>query len=1023
MPANTNSKTSRDTGRLSAGEQPEYGYEPWDADRGNFRHLDNGEENYNAGSNDRNDYGKPTASQDESGLSRNQDNAVNNLRNAENNAVSNRKPSYSPDSQSLYTGTGKDKNQANNGKTGIMSKLKGKGAVITILLSLVGGGVFLGTSNSLLAPAIETLFTEATDTQYTSYMLRVPFLTKYALQGTAATHTSWTGVAKYNHFSKSFQNRLAAQGITVEGSGSNKSLVFTQTTDSGTTTTTIGATGFESEFNDNAEFRNAFMKAKRGRIATFFDKVANTLYNKFGLRNLFAKFRSTNDADTDLTNFNDTMSPKFDNDTSNLNSDVETTKQETVEKRDPNTGEVIMKPGTNEPETEVVEVPDPHHNTETATSNNSPETANAKAESMLTSYAKTVAQVGTWACTFLKFGSAISVAIAANEIYQSINYFMGFSENISKMKYGLGDESAIHEVMNFMTTPAHTKVTNFGKLTVTNIDSENATFDTGDDLEQTGAPVESGGMQFVLAGVPINRETTKAYSLERVTNSLFSAITSSKNTLNICSGISVATSLISIGAGILTGGASYMVGGFIAKLKGIAIGIVASGLIKFLIPTVASVFFTNAFETATGIPAGELFTKGAAASNTRVSRTGSGQSLANRNTANAFNRATNTVLAMDAELDRLNYSPFDITNRNTFFGSIAYSLLPTITSSKFNGIASLLRSVSSSLSSLTGRVSADGEGSSYMTTYGDCSTLDDIDAVGDMYCNPITTTSLDTVDLPPDNETYQEVIADDMVENSCDSDGNGCSIDKGSDLARYISYCANRYSPFGVADQNILGELSVSGQIDETIGIPVSSLAGAVPFVGDGLALLDAAAEQVNMAWADGSKCVDTSGGTTSSADNDNYKNNDFWNKKGKYYQRYIEDQRILEQMGAYEGSVNPVLAYMEEYEAEQAEKYADVDSTVAYLSRISGLNIENTEIVLAFVGYYSYVDQYDPTIALAMDGEASDIQEGEKVIAQAKHDNVYVDTPYSSDPQSEPVYIAREHIIYADIRNRSYTV
>ena len=150
-------------------------------------------------------------------------------------------------------------------------------------------------------------------------------------------------------------------------------------------------------------------------------------------------------------------------------------------------------------------------------------------------------------------------------------------------------------------------------------------------------------------------------------------------------------------------------------------------------------------------------------------------------------------------------------------------------------------------------VSAAGENTSYMTEFGNCESLAKIGAVGDNYCNPVTSTDVSTIDIDPGNAQYQDVINKAMEPESCDENGDGCKIKKGSDLAKYISYCANRDSPFAVVDQNILGDLQTSGGLGSWRGI-----VGAIPLVGDGLDLLDAAQNEDNMPWATGERCGNT---------------------------------------------------------------------------------------------------------------------------------------------------------------------
>ena len=226
-----------------------------------------------------------------------------------------------------------------------------------------------------------------------------------------------------------------------------------------------------------------------------------------------------------------------------------------------------------------------------------------------------------------------------------------------------------------------------------------------------------------------------------------------------CALTQIAESALSMAVTIGTGGLAKIVGSFfVATVVNVGIATAVNAAVGFLVPTIAQALFTNVFETATGIPAGELFTKGASAANTRVGRSGSGQSLSSKSVATAFNQATNTVLAMDAEIDRKNLSPFDVTNKNTFLGSIAYSLAPSLATTKLTSITSLMRTASTALASIGGRASAEGENSSYMTTFGDCPALEEIGAVGDIYCNPVTTTDLSTIELDPDDSTYGAVL-------------------------------------------------------------------------------------------------------------------------------------------------------------------------------------------------------------------------------------------------------------------------
>lgn len=907
--------------------------------------------------------------------------ALNSLRNAEESALANSDAGGAEDSGSFYTGKGKS--NAKLKKKGARGKIAG----LMLVLMLTGGGVFLSTTNSTLGPAIEALVTQQADTQYPAANRRMTYLMRTTIQGDAGiTVKEYKGAKKYGKISGKFKKRLAAQGITMEGQGKNAKLVYTvdYINDDGVPakkSTTIPADEFRKTYNNNRDFQEAFQTARRGRIATFFDNTATKVLKKLGIsRNLFEKFKNSSDAETNTKNFRETMTDNMRGGDSNI--------------RQKGTNEVTETDTDGNPKTVIEDI-----NTSESAKNGTISAADAetKAKSMIDGVASKFTAVGSWTCTITRVLSMVSVMVAANEIYQSINFFMDLTENISKMKDGKGDSSAINEVLNFLSTPTTTETNKYGKLVINDVGDSGTVMGGADIVKQTGSPLESNGMQMILAGAALNTAENKLFSLERISNASTSA-----ETERSCMAVDGVSALVSIGTTVASFGTTAIASTLWSVVKGATIAIGVSAALGFIVPTIAKTLFTNAFESATGIPAGALFAKGASASLTRLGRNSSGQSLSSKSAAVSYNKVTQEVIAQDAEIERRNHSPFDITNGNTFLGSIAYSLLPLTTSSKLTNLSSLLGTASKSLSTLMSNgVSAAGEDTSYMTKFGDCEQLASIGAVGDVYCNPITTTDVTTLELDPNDIQYQTVINDAMEPDSCDENGDGCKIKKGSDLAKYITYCANRDSPFAVADQNILGDLQTSGGLGSWRGI-----VGAIPLIGDGVDLLDTAQNEVNMPWATGERCGNT---------DNNYA---FWQEKGKYYQRFVEDMRLLEQIGAFEGSANPVAVYTDEYEAEHPID----DSYIGYMSRISGLLPENVETTLAFIEYFQYLDEYDPTERIAMTDHPSQVDDSETVIAKAVMDS---EPHFESEPNfiKQVLAIIRPSIIYADIRNRSYAV
>lgn len=930
--------------------------------------------------------------------------ATSALRRAEQSAAST-KPADNRSGGSLYTGSGRSDKDDKKGENG--GKFK-KRLTWLILATVLGGGVvFLGSSNSLLAPALEALYTETTDTQYASNSMRYTRIMRYALSGEGSVSTSWSGKMRYGRMSVGFQKRLAKQGIEVIDNGSGRMLRYTHTDADGITTIKdIDADNFLRTYQNDVEFRDSYVTAKRGRVASFFDNVADRIYSHLGIsRNLFDKFKATGDADADMAKYRDTMSKRFEgNETSNR-----TTTADKETKKNPDTGQ------------------DEDNYFKSAedgggTSSNQAD-AETKANSLLNSILGKVSGIANAGCMVMQVGTMISTLVAANEIYQSINYFMGLTENVSKMKAGYGDESAINEVLNFFSTSTTTEYTSFADEYVTASGDCSSTSDINgckislsDDAkgQETGAPTEANGVQMMLAYAPAKKTTNDRYSLERTGNAIARALGSFGTTMIGCNIAKITTSAISIIVSLTPAGLAKIAGNIMVNaVVGVAINFAASAFIGFLVPTITKALFTNIFENTTGIPAGELYTRGAVASNTRLGRSGSGQSPSSEEAMLAYNKTTQEVLALDAEVDRKNLSPFDITNKNTFFGNIAYNfLLPLSTTSGITSTtSSIARSTSTAIASLVPGASAassnSSTGSKYMTTFGNCAQLESIGATGDIYCNAMVSTDASTIDIAPDDATYEKVVSPNL-----DCNDNGCTVKSNSRLDWYIRYCDGRDSPFGILDQNILSE--IAGALTGKLGTLISGL----PIIGDLMDVVEGVRNIANEEWATGAVCVNSSQNTA-------------WDSEIKYYQRYVEDMRILEQMGAFEEQQtadnnttttiaaiqNPVSAAEDRYR----EEFPIDDSYIGYLSRISGLTKENVETVLALVDYYNYTELYNPDTRVALDEHELTNTSSADLIANFKHEDLRFldDSPVQNS--SEPVIASREYIIYADLRSRNY--
>lgn len=776
---------------------------------------------------------------------------------------------------SFYSGSGKTTELKNKGtKTKFLGSKKTLGAMLIIMCLIGGGGAFLSSSHSLLGPAIMSNVTEQT-TDEASFIARALRLVGYSTKGTAVTTDAFPASYKYATMSDSFKARLTQQGFTVSGSNNNISVSFKGET--------IAADDWSNFYRTNADGREAFNNARLTSASNFYDDSANQTLRKFGLdRNIYKDYKQTGDREVDLEHFDDTMINRLD--TSSSTTDIDGTNQGKRQAVD-DKGNLLFDENGNPVLVDADDVTSSAH-ADTSSKTTAAE-AKTKANTFISDVAGKVQQVTNWACTALKVGNLIAVAVAANEMYQTMNYFMGLSENASKMMAGYGEESAYNEYMNFLTTTSNTTVEDYAHASINgqaSSDSQGSLKIEIGEKEENKSPIEAEGMQLMLAGVNPNKQNTENYSLERASKVLAGALTTSVGAMTTCAVAQGSVALISLAVSLIPGvGQVHIAGQFLFRLgSGILVTTAITAFLGFMIPTVAKSLFTNMFVDLKGLPAGELYAKGAYAANSRIGRTGSAKAASSDAMIASTLPLRNEMATLAAESDRRNRSPFDISSRNTFLGSIAYNLFPLIYKSNTSSVNTLLTTTSNSIASLGGQTSAmtSYNSKSYITQRGSCPNLESIKAVGDIYCNPIVTTDVSTIDVAPNDPEYVKALEDQF--EACDEEGD-CEIKENSDLAKYVTFCTNRDSPFGIVDSNILNELS-------NVGV-VANFFGSLPIAGDLIDLITAAEDLENMRWANGEKCVAS-------------ESNPDWSRF-KYFQRYIEDMRLVEQVNGFAGESN----------------------------------------------------------------------------------------------------------------------
>lgn len=597
-------------------------------------------------------------------------------------------------------------------------------------------------------------------------------------------------------------------------------------------------------------------------------------------------------------------------------------------------------------------------------------------------------------CSAIEGLMSIYTVVSAYQSLQFLNVISGFLESVDKVKAGDGDNSPIHEYSNNLTTVAPT---------VTSDENGN------EEVVAEKTAMESAGMSWLFSDTPINSNDASVSNVnfESIMSNmslLTSNISITAKTFEACGYAKVAGGAVNLISAIVSTGMSFIpVAGQAITFTQRVIKIASSLAIDFTIRTffrvaipiitqkVVNSIIKDAATEWFGEDLGNAIISGAS-KYLGGNGTSGGQGPGSESKVIAYLTEQQSVIAQEAEYQRSIRSPFDITSPYTFLGSLAYSILPLSYSS--SGVLAAITKVSSlttsSITSLLPTADAIGVNDS-ITSTGDCPLLEGVGAVGDAYCNPYIITDTATVDSDPESiETKVHQMTDSKGVSNFNADG---TINEKSDLAKYITYCGQRTSQYGLKDSSIVDSLSGEIETEESsggIGSWLSQLIGLVPVLGDTQNLLQSIYDADLLQWTTGEACVVSD-------------ENEFW-EDNQYYQRYAENQRLLENMNPDYKST--VTAYLEEYYEENPVD----DSFEGQLARFSGMSKEKVEDTLALIEYYQFLDEYDASTRYAFN---------------VKEEKKEVEIEYENE--NEIAYfmtgILPRYVVYADVRNRQTIV
>lgn len=776
---------------------------------------------------------------------------------------------------------------------------------------------------------------------------------------------------------------------------------------------------FESAFNDVADFRNGYIKSSRtwrGSVKAWFDSIAYRFLQSNKLtRNRFKKFqervaaeeagntrsaamkKATTDlmeADAeDLELTTRTKSGDIEYETDENGEIVHDTdgnpvvkKVETDKVGSSANGAATVKNMTTVEATETVK-------TKGATKTQIKEKMNKIKNGKLGKATGYVSAAANVACTVFDIIGAINLLIAAQETIQVVQVATSFFEAVDKVKAGDGDASPLNVLAEGLTTPIATTViqnTTNDVETLKN-NSDIAMEEVVADGKLSTTAMQSSGIASLYGGGRIdpNDASVQNFNIGARFTTILGLFSSSLTSFAACAvakaAAALADAIVDVVA-IITCAVSFGIGCVVNALGeagtaagvSIAIGLAATFAINIITPLAVKAFTRDLVSQLAGEDFGNALVSGSNVFMGQNHLQGGG-SLATYFAYVPFAVKQQEVIAEEARFERETRDPFDVTSQYTFAGSLLRQVatLHTMPSSMFGILGATARMVSSSITAILPSASAyriketlpepDSKEEKQFNT--NCPYLSSINAVGDAFCNPYMITDMSTVDMDP-----LEVV--NRVSSQLEDDG---SIKKDSNLARYITYCTQRSSAFGVADGNIANHFS---PLDVDTGVSeantvINGAIGAIPVVGDLLDVTNNATKVANTGWVTGQSCV-------ASSDELKSKNGTVlgvsWDEN-KYYQRFVEDQRYLE--GLDDNYTSVVTAFLDEYYEENPLD----NSYEGILARKSGMTKDEVIALLDLVEYWDYIANYNPSTRYQM-GEkqiARRVDFGGEVIGESK--------------------------------------
>ena len=788
----------------------------------------------------------------------------------------------------------------------------------------------------------------------------------------------------YFKLSKRQISKLNKAGIQVETDGLTGQQVMKYTDNNGITTTVVPdssmANGSDRVFIDDfyendVGFRNSYFagaKTWRGAVGSWFDKAANKFLSYFGVkRGVWAAWKNRNDPNTNLDDFKTEIGKNADMD--GVNGSAETTEvtQHTEEKQNSD--------GTTTTKT-ITETKTGSDSINVKKNANRAEVAAKASEFVNNKVTKLIGKAGSLAnvvCLVSDVVGAINLVVMAYQTTQIIKVASAIFEGIQK-----------GQVEDSKTTPLNEIATSLTRNTsyiIELADEENTAAGSADNpasevatktytIDKSAMEANAVSALYGNKAVDNNDPSVQSFNITKSVSAIMRGFGSSIAMYKSCTFAKLGAALVSAGVELATtiaevvGCAATLGIGCVfdavieigkqagkkaaeALVKNAIIGIIISAIVPFF----ANIIMRNIATDVAGEDLGNALVSGA---NIYMGQNHqySGGSVASKESLTKFISAREEYYRDIARNERETRSPMDYTSQYTFIGTLINNFVIPIniqTGGVIGKLGSFSNIIGKSIASLTPGASAVSAAvtaeEAAKATATNCPDIDSIGGVADAFCNPYIITDIGTSDLDPAEVVYVVSKKDSRNFEGTPDDAEVPKINENSRLGHYIIYCGQRQSPFGIADQNIANSFKLS--TGSTVG---DSLIGAIPVAGS---LYEAASDAkvvANYGYVSGESCVTGNAVEAGKANKDDEIETSDWSEN-KYYQRFIEDQRLAENMGLVEKSA--VTAFLDDY----YEKHPIDNSYEGVLARRSGLTKDQVVATLDIMDAIAFLENYDP--------------------------------------------------------------